>query len=273
MVFPALEGAGFARSELQLAWDFVTISADSSLGRMEWMRDDALTFWGEGGPDYVLTENGGLHSSAPSGHVVGMNVGEKGVAWRRLRIKGTPGHGSRPFRSDNALVTAAAVVQRLSDYRPPPQFHELWRNQVAGMDLDDETRAILLDPHKIEDYLDAHPSSPAAGHFYSCTHTTFSPNVVGAEHGMKTNVIPDQIDINVDIRTLPGEGTAEVQAHLDQALGDLAGRVDVEIIMNDPASISRVTARLFHLVFAVLVFVEALDFVAIPRASAARPGS
>jgi len=30
-----------------------------------------------------------------------------------------------------------------------------------------------------------------------------------------------------------------VQAHLDAALGDLAGTVTVEIIMNDPASISR----------------------------------
>ena len=57
---------------------------------------------------------------------------------------------------------------------------------------------------------------------------------------MKTNVIPDQIDVNVDIRTLPGESGAEVQAHLDAALGDLADQVDVEIIMNDPASISRI---------------------------------
>ena len=241
VAFRHLADSGF-RPRGDLIFFGVADEESGSAHGAQWMADhhpDAIR------ADYVLTENGGLHSSAPSGHVVGMNVGEKGVAWRRLRIKGTPGHGSRPFRSDNALVTAAAVVQRLSDYRPPPQFHELWRNQVAGMDVDDETRAILLDPHKIEDYLDAHPSSPAAGHFYSCTHTTFSPNVVGAEHGMKTNVIPDQIDINVDIRTLPGEGTTEVQAHLDQALGDLAGRVDVEIIMNDPASISRVDTPLW----------------------------
>ena len=55
VVFPALEAQGFARTELQLAWDFVTISEESSLGRMEWMRDDALDFFGEGGPDYTIT--------------------------------------------------------------------------------------------------------------------------------------------------------------------------------------------------------------------------
>ncbi|MEE9414119.1 MAG: peptidase M20 family protein, partial [Acidimicrobiales bacterium] len=38
----------------------------------------------------------------------------------------------------------------------------------------------------------------------------------------------------------------EVQAHLDAALGDLSDQVDVEIIMNDPASISRHDTPLWH---------------------------
>ena len=42
--------------------------------------------------DYVLTENGGLHDASPAGPVVTVNVAEKGVAWRRLRVRGTPGH-------------------------------------------------------------------------------------------------------------------------------------------------------------------------------------
>lgn len=208
----------------------------------QWMADhepDAIR------ATYVLTENGGLHGGPVNAPTVGMNVGEKGVAWRRLKVRGTPGHGSRPFRSDNALVRAAAVVQRINDYRPEPQFHELWRHQVESMGIDDETKAIMLDPVKIEDYLDAHPSAGVAGHYYSCTHTTFSPNLLEADNTMKTNVIPDQIDINVDIRTLPGEGAEEVQAHLDAALGDLAGEVDVEIIMNDPASISQIDTPLW----------------------------
>jgi acetylornithine deacetylase/succinyl-diaminopimelate desuccinylase-like protein len=57
---------------------------------------------------------------------------------------------------------------------------------------------------------------------------------------MKTNVIPDLVEIGVDVRTLPGEGTADVQAHLDEALGDLADRVEVEIVMDDAATISQV---------------------------------
>ena len=241
VAFRHLADTGF-RPTGDLIYFGVADEESGSAHGAQWMADhepDAIR------ADYVLTENGGLHSGPPNAPVVGMNVGEKGVAWRRLRVRGTPGHGSRPFRSDNALVRAAAVVQRINEYRPEPQFHELWRQQVSAMGLDDETEAIMLDPAKIEDYLDAHPSDALAGHFYSCTHTTFSPNLLEAENRMKTNVIPDQIEINVDIRTLPGEGPNEVQAHLDAALGDLADQVDVEIIMNDPASISQTDTPLW----------------------------
>ena len=42
--------------------------------------------------DYVLTENGGLHGGTMQRPTINVNVGEKGVAWRRLRVRGTPGH-------------------------------------------------------------------------------------------------------------------------------------------------------------------------------------
>ncbi len=53
-IFPVLKDAGFAREELQIAWDFVTVSRESSLGRMEWLRDDVLDAIGPDGPDYEI---------------------------------------------------------------------------------------------------------------------------------------------------------------------------------------------------------------------------
>lgn len=53
-VFPVLADAGFAREELQVAWDFVTVSRDNSLGRMRWLRDDLMAVIGEEGPDYEI---------------------------------------------------------------------------------------------------------------------------------------------------------------------------------------------------------------------------
>jgi hypothetical protein len=54
-VFPVLAAEGFARSELQLAWDFTTASRQNSLGRMEWIRDDLYERIGSGGPPYAVT--------------------------------------------------------------------------------------------------------------------------------------------------------------------------------------------------------------------------
>ena len=194
--------------------------------------------------DYVLTENGGLHSGPAEAPFVGVNVAEKGVAWRKLTVRGAPGHGSMPFRRDNALVKAAGVVQRLADYRPAPRFTELWRTRVETLGLSDDMRASLLDESAIDEFLDDLPNVPAASHLHACTHTTFSPNLVEGR-GMKTNIIPDHVEIDVDIRTLPGDGPDEVDAHLRAALVDLADHVEVEIIMNDPSSTSRVDTPLW----------------------------
>jgi acetylornithine deacetylase/succinyl-diaminopimelate desuccinylase-like protein len=194
--------------------------------------------------DNVLTENGGIHDGGDDAPVVSVTVAEKGVAWRRLRITGTPGHGSMPFRSDNALVKTAAIVQRLADYRPAPRFHELWRDRVRHMDVPDDIRTALLDEHAIDDLLDNVPNRAAAAHLHACTHTTFSPNMVGGSV-MKTNVIPGRVDLDVDVRTMPGESADEVDAHLRAALGDLYDDVEVTVLMNDPASASRTDTPLW----------------------------
>ncbi len=229
------------RPEGDLIFFAVADEESGSAHGMRWMADNAADAIMA---DYVLTENGGLHSGSPEAPSIAVTVAEKGVAWRRLKIKGVPGHGSMPFRRDNALVTAAGVIQRLTDYRPPAKMTELWRERVNAMELDTDTEAILLDPDRIDDLLDAMPNPANASFMHACTHTTFSCNVVDGGR-MKTNVIPDDVILEVDIRTLPGETGPEVQAHLDAALGDLAGRVEVEAIMNDAASTSQVNTPLW----------------------------
>ena len=171
-----------------------------------------------------------------------MVVGEKGIAWRRLRITGTPGHGSRPYKSDNAVVKGAAVVQRLSEYNPGPRFHEYWRPQVDAMPLDDEMKAILLDDGAIDEMLATLPAS-RAGQLHACTHTTFSPNVVSSQ--TKTNIIPDVVEIDVDIRTLPGETHDDVENHLRAALGDLYDQISVEVLLEEPSTQSRIDTPLW----------------------------
>ena len=185
--------------------------------------------------DYLLTENGGTVSEHDGQTNVTVHVGEKGVAWRRLRVNGTPGHGSMPYGADNALVKAAHVVSRLADYRPSPYVSDLWTGFVRTLDLDPAVKADLVDPTRVDDAIAALP--PGLARFaWSATHTTFSPNM--CRGGVKTNVIPDTVDIEVDIRTIPGDNEDEVRRHIDKALGDLSEEVAVEKLFSKQASVS-----------------------------------
>ena len=175
--------------------------------------------------DYVLTESGGISMPTPAGQRITLTVGEKGVAWRRLRIAGTPGHGSMPYGSDNALIIAAEVVSRLARYRPTASISDVWKQFVPTYGFAPELQTKLLDAGAVSDAIAEIPDVRTAKYVHACTHMTFSPNVV--QGGNKTNVIPDCVDLEVDIRTLPGETNDDVHRNLHEALGDLAHRVEI----------------------------------------------
>ena len=197
------------------------------------------------GCDYLVTESGGLSLSGPRGHRLTVTVGEKGTSWRRLIVRGTPGHGSMPYGADNAVITAAEVVRRIAAYRPAAVVSEAWKHYAAALDVSDEVVAQLTDPSSFDAGLATIPDIGTAKFAHACTHTTFSPNV--ANGGVKTNVIPDEVVIELDIRTLPGIDRAAVDAMLADALGpDLSARVTFEMINEGPATISPLDTPLFH---------------------------
>jgi len=191
--------------------------------------------------DYVLTESGGFQIPTATGARLPVMVDEKGTYWSKLTVRGTPGHASQPFRTDNAVVTAAEVVRRLHEYRPPTQIGDTWRGFVEGMQYPPEFRDALLKDDELRDFAGTLPLGLSRV-VYSCTHTTFAPTVIHG--GTKTNVIPDQVDIQVDIRTLPGETEEDVHHHLREALGDLHPSVDIEG-NDDPSTASPVGTPLW----------------------------
>ena len=183
--------------------------------------------------DYLLTEMGGY--VAGDGRSITIYTAEKGAAWRRLTVVGTPGHGSIPFGTDNALVKAANVVQRITEQRASPHLNELWTCRVRTSGLPASVQDALLDPVRLADTLDTLPASQARA-LYSGAHTTMSCNVIHG--GQKTNVIPDRVQLDVDIRTMPGVTGEDVDRLLVEVLGDLAPDVQIERLQERSASSS-----------------------------------
>jgi acetylornithine deacetylase/succinyl-diaminopimelate desuccinylase-like protein len=192
--------------------------------------------------DYVITESGGIPIPSPSGVKLPVIVGEKGTAWCSLRVKGTAGHASQPFRTDNALVTAAEVVRRLDAFRPPTVLHDVWRQFIESMGYPAEMTAPLL---REEGFVEVCESLPLGmgRQFHACTHTTMAPTIVHG--GSKINVIPDEIDLELDVRTLPGQSIDEVYRFLDEAIGDLRGSVEIIHAHEDPSTASPVETPLW----------------------------
>ena len=87
-------------------------------------------------------------------------------------MKGQPGHGSQPFRTDNALVKAAEVVRRIAEYRGDDRHPR----HLAGLPRRASTSRAelaepLLDPDRFWDALELLPDG-LARMAHACTHTT-----------------------------------------------------------------------------------------------------
>ncbi len=194
--------------------------------------------------DFLLTEAGGFPMTGTGGVRLPVVTGEKGAWWGTLTVHGTPGHGSQPLRTDNALVTAAEVVRRLAAHRNPAELHPAWRAFVEGLGLPAELAGPLLDPDAIDAFCDQLPLLGLARQAHACTHTTVAPTVLHA--GTKVNVIPDRAQVQVDIRVLPGWDRDRVEGMLAEALGDLAGEVAITWQCTDLATESPTDTTLWR---------------------------
>ncbi len=222
---------------------YVAVADEEALGAhgAKWLCDHVAD---EVNADYVITESGGFPMGGADGTPrLPVIVGEKGVFWCRLVIRGTPGHGSQPLRTDNALVKAAELVRRIDQYRPRAELHEAWTRFIEGIGFPPDLAEPLLDPDRIDEFCEQLPLVGLARQAHACTHTTMAPTVMKA--GTKVNMIPDRVELDVDIRSLPGWDAVDVAAMLDEVIGDLADDVTIEMAFENPSTTSPIDTPLW----------------------------
>jgi acetylornithine deacetylase/succinyl-diaminopimelate desuccinylase-like protein len=213
---------------------YSAVADEEALGTYgaQWLTENA---WDDVKADYLVTEFGGMRIPLGNGAPkLPLIAAEKGSQWTRLRVKGTPGHGSMPYQADSALLKAAEIITRIGKYRAPLRLHDIWRQFIEGLDLAAPARVALTNAKTFDIALDRGPEGTAPM-FYAATRTTFSPNI--AHSGVKLNVIPDTAEIDIDIRTIAGDDGEKVHEMLREAVGDELWK-DVEIVAegNNPAS-------------------------------------
>ena len=220
---------------------YTAVADEESLGTYgaQWLTENK---WDDVKTDYLVTEFGGVRLPIGTGAKLPIMTAEKGSQWTRLRVKGTPGHGSMPYKSDNALVKASELITRIARYKAPLHLQDLWKGFVEGIDLPAVQRIALTTPATFDAALDRLPPG-VDKMMYAATRTTLSPNI--AHSGMKVNVIPDSAEVQVDIRTLPGDDGENVRTMLREAAGDLWKDVEILEEGSNPATSSPIQTPLW----------------------------
>ena len=196
----------------------------------------------------AINESGAVATSFGGRRFYPIGVAEKGYAVYRLTVHGTWGHGSMP-RDDNAAVRAATAVTRLAT-QGSPRPTTVMRTFLDGVAaaLDGEQARLLRalasdDPRLGEAALDAICDPMPARVIRALLRDTVSPNIVHA--GVKYNVIPGEATIELDCRLLPGTSEDDMRETVIGRLGDLAGHIDVDLVIHAPAVAAPVDTDLY----------------------------
>ena len=220
---------------------YSAMSDEEALGTWgaKWLTENN---WDDVKCDFLVTEFGGARIPIGTGAKLPIMVAEKGSQWTRLRVKGTPGHGSMPYKSDNALVKAAELITRIARYKAPLHLHEIWKRFIEGIDLPAVQRMALTTAATFDAALDRMPEGTDRM-MYAATRTTLSPNIGRA--GVKLNVIPDSAEVDVDIRIQAGDEGEGVRKMLRDAAGDLWKDVEILEEGDNPATQSPIDTPLW----------------------------
>jgi acetylornithine deacetylase/succinyl-diaminopimelate desuccinylase-like protein len=225
--------------ELQPRGDLLFVAlADEEAGGALGAQPYTEQRWDQAHVDFMLTEVAYPPVSYASEQAVPVATGEKGAFWSMLRATGTPGHGSAPYGSDNALRKMVEAVHGIFAESMPVVITHEWEEFVASLDLPDDVKEALVDPDRVDEAIDTFAVEDPlfARYAHAVTHLTISPNMLNA--GMKSNVIASQASANVDIRALPGIDRSFVDSFLFKAMGSARDDVDIEPIQDFESTLS-----------------------------------
>jgi acetylornithine deacetylase/succinyl-diaminopimelate desuccinylase-like protein len=184
-----------------------------------------------GGAKHALGEFGGATQWIAGKPFYPIQVAEKQMCWLRAHVRGTGGHGALGVKG-GAMRKLGDVLRTLDRRQPPVHIIPLVREWFEAMAAElPRPQALLLrrllDPRTAD--LAARALGPRGRQLSRVIRNTVSPTIVHG--GDKINVIPSEIELQLDGRILPGQTPDD----LTRELHDLVGR-DIEFVVerHDP---------------------------------------
>jgi acetylornithine deacetylase/succinyl-diaminopimelate desuccinylase-like protein len=222
-----------ARGELELPGDVIlVVLSDEENGG-----DFGAKFLVEEHPElfegirHALGEAGGISQVIAGKRFYPIQLGEKQICWLKATVRGPGGHGAMIHR-DGTMARLARMLDDLNRKRLPihvtPIVREMIETIAANLPRPKrELMLALLKPAVADRVL------PKLGSKMRPIETLLrnTVNATIVHGGEKVNVIPAQIDVELDGRLLPGSTPDDLITELHGIVGD---DIEVELVRHDP---------------------------------------
>jgi acetylornithine deacetylase/succinyl-diaminopimelate desuccinylase-like protein len=204
--------------------------------------------------DYVLNEGGGTVVPMNGKGIYTIQTAEKGILWFKVKVKGTPGHGSVPGMADNAIMRMNKIIDRLGNYRAgmvlvPTVRQFLTEAAKADKYYEQAINVFLQNPSMGDQLLDmlAQADKEKAEQLRAMLRMTITPTMINA--GTKENIIPSECETVFDCRVLPGQTPNQALATIKDLLKDVGmDKLEFEIIQANEPSESSLDTPLYRLI-------------------------
>ncbi|HHX87457.1 MAG TPA: M20/M25/M40 family metallo-hydrolase, partial [Firmicutes bacterium] len=252
-----------AREGAQLNGQLIMVAAaDEEMGGTLGIKYLAENFPRKLQADFAVNEGADLPVILNGRKLFFIQVGEKGLAWSKLKASGKSGHGAIPALGDNAVIHAARAVSALGDYRAEvkliPEVQQLLQQLSAikglGETVTEQNVDRLLDRLQLADsFMET---------VRAMTRLTVSPNLIRG--GNKTNIVPDQCEVELVIRILPGQDEEYVRRELRRYAGD---NLEIETMEYSPPTFSTSESDFYRLMESVTSEIVGPEVICLPQIS------
>jgi acetylornithine deacetylase/succinyl-diaminopimelate desuccinylase-like protein len=202
--------------------------------------------------EFAIGEVGGFNARLNGRVLYPIMVAEKGAVWMKLRVRGTPGHGSIPRLGGSAVGKLGAAVHKLATTRLPQHRTRVVDAYLRAVAATQKFPASLLmrnlHVRRVADLVLKSLQDPGVtASTAAMLSNTVAPTVLRA--GYKTNVVPGVAEAELDGRTLPEQTSADLVTEIKRVVEE---EVEIEILRDMPPIETTPDSRLWELMTAAL---------------------
>lgn len=168
--------------------------------------------------EFAVNEGGGTAVEMGGNVIYLLGIGEKGRLEIHLRFKGESAHASVPWTGKNSSFGLSEALKRIESYKPELDTSLPLFDHLSEFAIEDKPTPSNIDRVIAE----VEPRSRRlATLLRALSRMTLTPTMI--KGGIKSNSVPEMIELTCDVRSLPFQHEDYVRRQLDQVLKGIEG--------------------------------------------------